>query len=186
MKALESFFDFKEKGTSFKTEIIADLTTFMTMAYIVFVQLAVLSQAGMDFGDVMMATCLSAVIATLIMGLYANYPIGVASGMRENFFFVFTVVLGMGFAWQKALGAVFISGVLFIVLTAFKIREMIVDAVPQSLKDSIAGGIGLFIAFIGILQSGIIEQSPGGIFCFSLRLLILRELPKIIHFPRKI
>jgi len=163
MKALEGFFDFKEKGTSLKTEVIAGLTTFMTMAYIIFVQPAVLAQAGMDFGAVMMATCLSAAIATLVMGLYANYPIGVASGMGENFFFVFTVVLGMGFAWQKALGAVFISGVLFIVLTIFKIREMIVDAVPQSLKDSIAGGIGLFIAFIGLLQSGIIEKSPAGI-----------------------
>lgn len=176
VKAFERFFDFKEKGTSFKTEIIAGLTTFMTMAYIVFVQPAVLSQAGMDFGAVMMATCLSAAIATLIMGLHANYSIGVASGMGENFFFVFTVVLGMGFAWQKALGAVFISGVLFVVLTAFKIREMIVDAVPQSLKDSIAGGIGLFIAFIGLLQSGIIEKSPGGI----LRLGDLRNIPVLL------
>lgn len=109
VKALEKFFDFTEKETSFKTEIIAGLTTFMTTAYIVFVQPAVLSQDGMDFGAVLMATCLSAAIATLIMGLYANYPIGVASGMGENFFFVFTAVLGMGFAWQKALGAVFIS-----------------------------------------------------------------------------
>lgn len=174
--AIERFFDFKEKGTSFKTEIIAGLTTFMTMAYIIFVQPAVLSQAGMDFGAVMMATCLSAAFGTLIMGLYANYPIGVAPGMGENFFFVFTVVLGMGFAWQKALGAVFISGVLFIVLTVFRIREMIVDAVPQSLKDSIAGGIGLFIAFIGLLQSGIIEKSPEGI----LSLGDLRKVPVLL------
>ncbi len=176
IRAIERFFDFKEKGTSFKTEIIAGLTTFMTMAYIIFVQPAVLSQAGMDFGAVMMATCLSAAFGTLIMGLYANYPIGVAPGMGENFFFVFTVVLGMGFAWQKALGAVFISGVLFIVLTVFRIREMIVDAVPQSLKDSIAGGIGLFIAFIGLLQSGIIEKSPEGI----LSLGDLRKVPVLL------
>ncbi|MER3448083.1 MAG: guanine permease [Candidatus Dadabacteria bacterium] len=174
--AIERFFGFKEKGASFKTEVIAGLTTFMTMAYIIFVQPAVLSQAGMDFGAVTMATCLSAATGTLIMGLYANYPIGVASGMGENFFFVFTVVLSMGFAWQKALGAVFISGVLFIVLTIFRIREMIIDAVPQSLKDSIAGGIGLFIAFIGLLQSGIIEKSPGGI----LSLGDLRKVPVIL------
>jgi AGZA family xanthine/uracil permease-like MFS transporter len=163
MKAIERFFGFRENGTSLKTETIAGLTTFMTMAYIIFVQPAVLSQAGMDFGAVMMATFLSSAIATLIMGLYANYPIGVAPGMGENFFFAFTVVLGMGFSWQKALGAVFISGVLFIILTAFKIREVVLDAVPQSLKDSIAGGIGIFIAFIGLLQAGIIEKSPEGI-----------------------
>ena len=163
MELIENFFGFREKGTSFKTETIAGLTTFMTMAYIIFVQPAVLSQAGMDFGAVMMATCLSAAIATLVMGLYANYPIGVAPAMGENFFFVFTVVLGMGLAWQKALGAVFISGALFVALTAFRIRELIVDAVPQSLKDSIAGGIGLFIAFIGLLQAGIIEKSTEGI-----------------------
>ncbi|MGH7909667.1 MAG: NCS2 family permease [Thermodesulfobacteriota bacterium] len=163
MKVIETFFGFREKGTSFKTEAIAGLTTFMTMSYIIFVQPAVLSQAGMDFGAVMMATCLSAAIATLVMGLYANYPIGVAPAMGENFFFVFTVVLGMGLAWQKALGAVFISGVLFVVLTAFRIREVIVDAVPQSLKDSIAGGIGLFIAFIGLIQAGVIEKSSEGI-----------------------
>ncbi|MGH7802343.1 MAG: NCS2 family permease [Thermodesulfobacteriota bacterium] len=163
MKVIENFFGFREKGTSFKTEAIAGLTTFMTMSYIIFVQPAVLSQAGMDFGAVMMATCLSAAIATLVMGLYANYPIGVAPAMGENFFFVFTVVLGMGLAWQKALGAVFISGVLFVVLTAFRIREVIVDAVPQSLKDSIAGGIGLFIAFIGLIQAGVIEKSSEGI-----------------------
>jgi AGZA family xanthine/uracil permease-like MFS transporter len=163
MKAVENFFGFSEKGTSLKTETTAGLTTFMTMAYIIFVQPAVLSQAGMDFGAVMMATCISAAVATLIMGIYANYPIGVAPGMGENFFFVFTVVLGMGLAWQKALGAVFISGVIFVVLTIFKIREVIVDAVPQSLKDSIAGGIGLFISFIGLLQAGIIEKSSQGV-----------------------
>ncbi|MCI0455310.1 MAG: NCS2 family permease [Candidatus Dadabacteria bacterium] len=163
MKTLENFFGFNEKGTSLKTETIAGLTTFMTMAYIIFVQPAVLSQAGMEFGAVMMATCISAAVATLIMGIYANYPIGVAPAMGENFFFVFTVVLGMGFAWQKALGAVFISGIIFIVLTIFKIREIILDAVPQSLKDSIAGGIGLFIALIGFLQAGIVEKSLEGI-----------------------
>ncbi|MEW6456002.1 MAG: NCS2 family permease [Acidobacteriota bacterium] len=160
---IEKFFKFKEMGTNLKTEIVAGTTTFMTMAYIIFVQPSVLSQAGMDFGAVMMATCISSIIATLIMGLYANYPIGVAPGMGENFFFTFTVVLMMGFPWQKALGAVFLSGVLFILLTAFKIREMVIDAVPRSLKDSIAGGIGVFIAFIGLIQAGIIVKSPGGV-----------------------
>jgi AGZA family xanthine/uracil permease-like MFS transporter len=163
MKTIEDFFGFRENGTSLKTEAVAGLTTFMTMAYIIFVQPAVLSQAGMDFGAVMVATCVSAAVATLVMGIYANYPIGVAPAMGENFFFVFTVVLGLGFAWQKALGAVFISGVLFIILTIFRVREVIVDAVPQSLKDAIAGGIGLFIAFIGFLQTGIIKRSAEGV-----------------------
>ena len=114
---LERLFKLKEAGTNVRTEAIAGLTTFMAMAYIIFVQPAVLSIVGMDFGAVMVATCLSAFLATLIMGLYANYPIALASGMGENFYFVFTVILGMGIAWQSALGAIFISGVAFIILS---------------------------------------------------------------------
>ncbi len=160
---LEKLFRLKEAGTNVRTEAVAGLTTFMAMAYIIFVQPAVLSQAGMDFGAVMVATCLSAFLATLIMGLYANYPIALAPGMGENFYFAFTVILGMGIAWQSALGAIFISGVVFIILTLFKIREMIIDSIPTSLKNAIAGGIGLFIAFIGLVQAGIVVKSPGGI-----------------------
>ncbi|MCK4244960.1 MAG: NCS2 family permease [Candidatus Omnitrophica bacterium] len=160
---VEKLFKLKEAGTNVRTEAIAGLTTFMAMAYIIFVQPAVLSVAGMDFGAVMVATCLSAFLATLIMGLYANYPIALAPGMGENFYFAFTVILGMGIAWQSALGAIFISGVVFIILTLFKIREMIIDSIPTSLKNAIAGGIGLFIAFIGLNQAGIVVKSPGGI-----------------------
>ncbi len=140
-----------------RKEIIGGIVTFMSMAYIIFVQPSVLSQAGMDFGAVMMATCLSAAFATLMMGLYANYPIALAPGMGENFYFAFTVILGMGIAWQKALGAVFLSGVIFLILTLVGIRELIINAVPSSLKNAIAAGIGLFIAFIGLNQAGIVK-----------------------------
>ncbi|MCM8772020.1 MAG: NCS2 family permease [Candidatus Omnitrophica bacterium] len=161
MKKILKYFKFEEKNADLKTEIIAGITTFVTMAYIIFVQPAVLSQGGMDFGAVMVATCLSSAIATLIMGLYANYPIALAPGMGENFYFVFTVILGMGIAWQKVLGAVFISGVLFIILSIWKVREKLVENVPTSLQSGIAGGIGLFITFIGLIQSGIVQK--GGV-----------------------
>ncbi len=155
---LSKYFKFKEKGTDIKTEIIAGITTFITMAYIIFVQPAILSQGGMDFGAVMVATCLSSAIATLIMGLYANYPIALAPGMGENFYFVFTVILGMGIAWQNVLGAVFISGILFIILSIWRVREKLVESVPSSLQAGIAEDIGLFITFIGMIQSGIVQK----------------------------
>ncbi|MCM8804253.1 MAG: NCS2 family permease [Candidatus Omnitrophica bacterium] len=158
---LSKYFKFKERDTDIKTEVLAGITTFITMAYIIFVQPAVLSQGGMDFGAVMVATCLSSAIATLIMGLYANYPIALAPGMGENFYFVFTVILGMGIVWQKVLGAVFISGVLFIILSIWRVREKLVEGVPSSLQAGIAGGIGLFITFIGLIQSGIVQK--GGV-----------------------
>ncbi len=158
---ISKFFKFEERKTDLRTEIIAGITTFITMAYIIFVQPAVLSQGGMDFGAVMVATCLSSAIATLIMGLYANYPIALAPGMGENFYFVFTVILGMGIVWQKVLGAVFISGVLFIILSIWRVREKLVESVPSSLQSGIAGGIGLFITFIGLIQSGIVQK--GGV-----------------------
>jgi AGZA family xanthine/uracil permease-like MFS transporter len=152
------FFKLKEHNTNVKTEGIAGVTTFMTMAYIIFFQPMILSQAGMDFGAVMMATILSAVIATLVMGLYANYPIALAPGIGENFVFVYTIVISMGVPWEKALGIVFISGVIFVLLTLFKIREMVVNAVPDSLKKAIAVGIGIYIAFIGLEWGGIIAK----------------------------
>jgi AGZA family xanthine/uracil permease-like MFS transporter len=155
-----NFFKLKEHNTNLRTEAIAGVTTFMTMAYIIFFQPMILSQAGMDFGSVMMATILSAVIATLVMGLYANYPIALAPGIGENFVFAFTIVIAMGVAWEKALGIVFISGLIFVILTLFKIREMVVNAVPDSLKRAIAVGIGIYIAFIGLEWGGVIAKSP--------------------------
>jgi AGZA family xanthine/uracil permease-like MFS transporter len=154
------FFRLKDKGTSIRTEAVAGITTFMTMSYIIFVQPMVLSHAGMDFGAVMMATIISSIIAILIMGLYANYPIALAPGMGENFLFAYTIILGMGVAWNKALGIVFISGVIFIILTLFKIREAVINGVPSSLKNSIAAGIGIFITFIGLQWAGVIARSP--------------------------
>lgn len=158
---LQTLFKLEELGTDVRTEIIGGVTTFMTMAYIVFVNPAVLSGAGMDFGAVMTATCLSAAVGTFAMGLAANYPIALAPGMGENVFFL-TVVVGMGVSWEVALAAVFVSGVVFFVLTFLRIREMIIDAVPDSLKHAIAVGIGLFIAFMGLTGAGIVERSDLG------------------------
>jgi AGZA family xanthine/uracil permease-like MFS transporter len=157
---LARYFNFESLGTNFRTETTAGVTTYMTMVYIVFLQPAVLSQAGMDFGSVMMATCLSAALASFVMGVYANYPIGLAPGMGENFFFAITVVLGMGVSWQAALACVFASGVIFILLAFVKLREIIIDAIPGSLKAAIAAGIGLFIAFIGLVHAGIVKGPP--------------------------
>jgi len=142
-------------------ELRGGAVTFATMSYIVFVQPAVLSQAaGMDFGAVMTATCVSAALATLVMGLWANYPIAEAPLMGENFFFAISVVGLMKVPWPTALGIVFLSGVLFLGLTLLRVREMILDAVPPSLKAAIAAGIGIFIAFVGLTQAGIVAKSP--------------------------
>jgi AGZA family xanthine/uracil permease-like MFS transporter len=158
---LERVFKLDQLGTGVRTEVLGGVTTFMTMAYIVFVNPSVLSGAGMDFGAVMTATCLSAAVGTFAMGLAANYPIALAPGMGENFFFL-TVVVGMGVSWEIALAAVFVSGVVFFLLTFLRIREMIIDAVPASLKHAIAVGIGLFIAFLGLSGAGIVEKSELG------------------------
>jgi AGZA family xanthine/uracil permease-like MFS transporter len=155
---LDRFFHLTERGTDVRTEAIGGATTFVAMAYIVFVQPAVLAKAGMDVGAVMVATCLSAALATLIMGLYANYPISQAPLMGENFFFVFTVAVGLKLGWKVALGAVFVSGVLFLLLTFARLRELIVDAVPEGMKHAIAAGIGLFVALIGLEQAGIVVR----------------------------
>lgn len=158
---LDRLFHLTENGTTVRTEVLGGVTTFMTMAYIIFVNPAILSQTGMDFGSVMVATCLSAVIATWVMGLAANYPIALAPGMGQNFFFL-SVVLGQGVSWQIALAAVFVSGVIFFLLTFLRAREMLIDAVPQSLKHAIAVGIGLFIAFLGLTYAGIVERPEAG------------------------
>ena len=158
---MQNLFKLQEKGTNLKTEAVAGITTFMTLSYIIFVQPTVLSSCGMDFGAVLVATCVASAIATIVMGLYANYPVALAPGMGQNFFFAYTVVLGMGISWQKALGAVFLSGALFLFLSFFGFREKLIDSIPDSLKQAIAVGIGLFVAMIGFQWSGIIVASSG-------------------------
>src|SRR5438876_11957988 len=169
---IERLFRLSESKTNARTEALAGLTTFLTMAYIIFVQPAVLSgkmfgtDTGLDFGAVTTATCLSAALATTVMALYARYPIAQAPGMGENFFFVFCALpaataAGFTNAWQVALGVVFVSGVLFLILSLIGLRELIFNAVSPSLKNGIAAGIGLFIAFIGLQQAGVIIKDPG-------------------------
>ncbi len=159
----DRWFKLKQSNTSTGQEAIGGLTTFMTMAYIVFVQPAVLSAAGMDFGSVMVATCLSSALATFLMAILANYPIALAPAMGHNFFFVYTICLAMGIPWQTALGANFISGVAFIIMSFFGLRETIINSIPDSLKHAIAVGIGLFIALIGFQWAGIVVYTPGTI-----------------------
>lgn len=157
---LEKYFNLKQNKTTVKTEVLAGITTFMTMAYILAVNPDILSATGMDKGAVFTATVLSAFVATLVMALYAKLPFALAPGMGLNAFFAFTVVLGMGHSWQFALTAVFLEGLIFIALTAFNIREMIVNSIPMNMKHAISVGIGLFIAFIGLKNAGIIVSSP--------------------------
>lgn len=160
---LEKMFRLSEHRSDVRTEMRGGVITFLTMCYIIFVNPAILSSfnnTGMDFNSVLLATCLSAALATFIMGLYANYPIAQAPLMGENAFFAATVIVSMNIPWQTALGAVFFSGILFLALTFARIREAILDSVPMSLKHSIAAGIGLFIAFIGLQEGGIIVGNP--------------------------
>ena len=153
-------FRIKENNSTIRQEIIGGTTTFMTMAYILFVQPAVMHAAGMDFGAVLLATCLSSAFAILVMGLYANYPIALAPGMGQNIFFTYTVVLTMGIPWQKALGVVFIAGVIFVILSFFGFREKIINAIPNSLKFAIAVGIGFMITLIGLEWGGLVVDDP--------------------------
>ncbi len=156
---LERYFEFRELGADWRTEILAGATTFITMAYIVFVNPAILSEAGMPLAGVVAATCLAAAVGSIVMGAVARYPIALAPGMGLNAYFTYSVVLGMGVSWQAALGAVFISGLAFLALTAAGVRRLIVSAIPHELYAAVAAGIGLFIAFIGFRNSGIIVQS---------------------------
>ncbi|HAE43163.1 MAG TPA: guanine permease [Clostridiales bacterium] len=153
---MEKFFKLKEHNTTVKTEVLAGITTFMTMAYILIVNPLMLMDAGMPFGAVFTATALSSLIATLIMALYANLPFALAPGMGLNAFFTYAVVLGMGKSWQFALTAVFLEGIIFIILTFLNVREAIIDSIPLNVKKAISVGIGLFIAFIGLVNSEII------------------------------
>ena len=160
MNFLDRYFRLKENNTSVRIEFVGGLTTFMTMSYIIFVQPAILSIAGMDKGAVMFATCISSAIATLLMGLLAKYPIALAPAMGHNVFFAVTVCLIMGYSWQVALGAVFISGTIFIILSLIGVWKSMVASVPDSLKHAIAVGIGLFIALLGLQYGGLVVDEP--------------------------
>ncbi len=156
---LEKFFKLSENNTTVKTEVIAGITTFMTMAYILAVNPDILSAAGMDKHAVFSATAISSIIATLVMALVAKLPFALAPGMGLNAFFAFTVCLGMGYTWQFALTAVFLEGIIFLLLTMFNIRELIINAIPMNMKHAISAGIGLFIAFIGMQNAGLIVNN---------------------------
>jgi len=160
---LDRIFRLRENNTTVRTEVVAGTTTFVTLSYIIFVQPTVLASCGMDFGAVLVATCVSSALATIVMGLYANYPIALAPGMGQNFFFAFTVVMKMGVSWERALGTVFISAALFLFLSFFGFRETLIDGIPASLKEAIAVGIGLFIALIGFQWAGIVVDAPGSL-----------------------
>ena len=155
----EAYFRFHEHQTTWRTELLAGLTTFITMAYIIFVNPAILSQTGMPLAAVTTSTCLCAAFGSIMMGALANYPLALAPGMGLNAYFTYTVVKGMGVPWQTALGAVFISGIIFLLLTIGGIRQRLVGAIPHELHAAVAGGIGLFVAFIGLVNSGIIIRS---------------------------
>ncbi|HEU4850623.1 MAG TPA: NCS2 family permease [Telluria sp.] len=157
---LERLFKLRENGSDVRTELLAGLTTFLTMAYIIFVNPAILGDAGMPKDSVFVATCLAAALGTAIMGLYANYPIAMAPGMGLNAYFAYVVVLGMGVPWQTALGAVFISGALFVLVSVIGLRELIIKGIPQSLRIGITVGIGLFLALIALKNAGIVVDNP--------------------------
>src|SRR5215469_13202647 len=156
---MENYFQLKSKGTNVRTEAIAGMTTFFTMAYIMFVNPSILSATGMNWGGVFVATILATVIGTLIMGLVAKVPYAVAPGMGLNAFFTFTVCFGLGFAWQEALAMVFICGLINIIITVTKLRKAIIKSIPRSLQLAIGGGIGLFIAYIGIKNAGFLNYT---------------------------
>ena len=156
---LDKYFGLTEHGTTVRTEVLAGFTTFLTMAYIIFVNPTILGETGMDKGAVFVATCIASALATGIMALYANYPLALAPGMGLNAFFTFGVVKGMGYTWQVGLGAVFISGVLFLVLSVTKVREWVVDAIPRSQKLAISAGIGFFLALIALHEAGLVVGS---------------------------
>jgi AGZA family xanthine/uracil permease-like MFS transporter len=157
---LEGYFEFSRLGTNWRTEVLAGVTTFLTMAYIVLVNPAILAQSGMPLPAVTAATCLSAALGSILMGVVARYPIALAPGMGLNAYFTYTVCIKMHIPWQTALGAVFLSGTLFLLLTAFGIRQLILRSIPQELYAAVACGIGLFIAFIGLTKAGLVVKSP--------------------------
>ena len=159
--ALDALFALSENRTSVRTEVLAGTTTFLTLAYIIFVQPALLASVGMDFGAVFVATCVASAVATLMMAFFANYPIAVAPAMGHNFYFAFTVIVAMEVPWQVALGGVAVAGLLFILTAGIGLRERLITAIPTSLKHAIAVGIGLLIAMVGLQWAGIVVDSPG-------------------------
>jgi AGZA family xanthine/uracil permease-like MFS transporter len=158
--ALDRYFGLTSQGTSVRTEFIAGLTTFLTMVYIVFVNPAILSKTGMDAGAVFVATCIAAAVSSLVMGLYANYPIALAPGMGLNAFFAFTVVLTYKYTWQQGLAAVFCSGVIFFLISIFRIRQYVIDAIPQNLKLATSAGVGLFLGIIALEEAKVVVAHP--------------------------
>lgn len=162
-----SFFKLKENKTNFRTEIIAGITTFMTMAYIIFVNPTILADAGMPWNGVFMATIFGTILGTLCMAFFTNYPFALAPGMGLNAFFAYTVVIGMRVPWEVALGIVFLEGILFVILSVIPVRQALVNSIPMSLKAAISAGIGLFIAFIGLQNAGIIVASEATLVTFG-------------------
>ena len=161
--AIDRFFGLTAQHSSIRQEVLAGITTFLAMAYITVVNPGILSSAGMDFGAVFVATCLAAAIGTAVMGLYANYPVAQAPGMGQNAYFTYGIVLGAGYSWQNALGAVFVSGLVFIALSVLPVREWLINAIPRSLKLGISAGIGFFLAIIALSGSGIIVSNEATI-----------------------
>ncbi|MGC1826168.1 MAG: NCS2 family permease [Pseudolabrys sp.] len=157
---VDRYFGLSQQGTDIRTEFIAGLTTFLTMVYIVFVNPIILGKAGMDQGAVFVATCVAAAVSTLVMALYANYPIALAPGMGINAFFAFTVVLTYKYSWQQALAAVFCSGVLFLLISIFRIRQYVIDAIPQNLKLAVSAGVGLFLGIIALEEAKVVVAHP--------------------------
>src|SRR6202142_4077424 len=157
---LDRYFGLKEQGTDIRTEFIAGLTTFLTMVYIVFVNPIILGKAGMDPGAVFVATCIAAAVSTFVMAFYANYPIALAPGMGINAFFAFTVVLTYKYTWQQGLAAVFCSGVLFLLISIFRVRQYVIDAIPQNLKLATSAGVGLFLAIIALEEAKVVVAQP--------------------------
>ncbi len=157
---LQRYFGLSEQGTDVRTEFVAAVTTFLTMVYIIFVNPIILGKAGMDPGAVFVATCVAAAVSTLVMGLYANYPIALAPGMGINAFFAFTVVLTYKYTWQQALAAVFCSGVLFFLISVFRIRQFVIDSIPQNLKLAVSAGVGLFLGIIALAEAKVVGAHP--------------------------
>jgi len=157
---LQRYFGLSEQGTDVRTEFVAAVTTFLTMVYIIFVNPIILGKAGMDPGAVFVATCVAAAVSTLVMGLYANYPIALAPGMGINAFFAFTVVLTYKYTWQQALAAVFCSGVLFFLISVFRIRQFVIDSIPQNLKLAVSAGVGLFLGIIALEEAKVVVAHP--------------------------
>jgi AGZA family xanthine/uracil permease-like MFS transporter len=158
--ALDRYFGLAQQGTDVRTEFIAGVTTFLTMVYIIFVNPIILGKAGMDQGAVFVATCVAAAVSTMVMALYANYPIALAPGMGINAFFAFTVVLTYKYTWQQALAAVFCSGVLFFLISVFRIRQFVIDSIPQNLKLAVSAGVGLFLGIIALEEAKVVVDHP--------------------------